>query len=91
MGVYDAMPLLNASLYFWMYAERTKLLLFPGFSLANPLPSLDKRVKLIPRSSRPISTAISSPPNGLALHTPHILTEALSWHQRFLDAGDMRV
>lgn len=21
----------------------------------------------------------------------HILTEALSWHQRFLDAGDMRV
>lgn len=26
-----------------------------------------------------------------ALHTPHILTEALSWHQRFLDTGDMRV
>ena len=25
-----------------------------------------------------------------ALHTPHILTEALSWHQRFLDTGDMR-
>ncbi len=25
-----------------------------------------------------------------ALHTPHILTEALSWHQRFLDSGDMR-
>ncbi|MCL2658917.1 MAG: acetyl-CoA hydrolase/transferase family protein, partial [Acidobacteriaceae bacterium] len=23
-------------------------------------------------------------------HTPHILTEALSWHQRFLDTGDMR-
>ena len=26
-----------------------------------------------------------------ALHTPHLLTEALSWHQRFLDTGDMRV
>ena len=25
-----------------------------------------------------------------ALHTPHILTEALSWHQRFLDTGDMQ-
>ena len=26
-----------------------------------------------------------------AQHTPHILTEALSWHQRFIDTGDMRV
>ena len=25
-----------------------------------------------------------------AQHTPHILTEALSWHQRFIDTGDMR-
>ncbi|MEG0717235.1 MAG: acetyl-CoA hydrolase/transferase family protein [Comamonas sp.] len=25
-----------------------------------------------------------------AQHTPHILTEALSWHQRFVDTGDMR-
>ncbi|MDH0773869.1 acetyl-CoA hydrolase/transferase family protein [Delftia tsuruhatensis] len=25
-----------------------------------------------------------------ALHTPHILGEALSWHQRFVDTGDMR-
>ncbi len=25
-----------------------------------------------------------------ALHTPHILTEALSWHQRFVDTGSMR-
>ena len=24
------------------------------------------------------------------LHTPHILTEALSWHQRYLDTGTMR-
>ncbi|MEG0975756.1 MAG: acetyl-CoA hydrolase/transferase family protein [Comamonas sp.] len=24
------------------------------------------------------------------LHTPHILTEALSWHQRFLDTGSMK-
>jgi succinyl-CoA:acetate CoA-transferase len=24
-------------------------------------------------------------------HTPHLLTEALSWHQRFIDTGDMRV
>jgi len=23
-------------------------------------------------------------------HTPHLLPEALSWHQRFLDTGDMR-
>lgn len=23
-------------------------------------------------------------------HTPHLLSEALSWHQRFLDTGDMR-
>jgi succinyl-CoA:acetate CoA-transferase len=23
-------------------------------------------------------------------HTPHLLAEALSWHQRFLDTGDMR-
>jgi succinyl-CoA:acetate CoA-transferase len=23
-------------------------------------------------------------------HTPHLLQEALSWHQRFLDSGDMR-
>jgi len=26
-----------------------------------------------------------------AQHTPHILNEALSWHQRFLDTGDMRL
>ena len=26
-----------------------------------------------------------------AQHTPHILTEALSWHQRFVDTGDMRI
>lgn len=26
-----------------------------------------------------------------ALQTPHLLTEALSWHQRFLETGDMRV
>ena len=25
-----------------------------------------------------------------ALHTPHILSEALSWHQRFVETGDMR-
>ncbi|WAT85745.1 acetyl-CoA hydrolase/transferase family protein [Delftia acidovorans] len=25
-----------------------------------------------------------------ALHTPHILGEALSWHQRFVEKGDMR-
>ena len=25
------------------------------------------------------------------LHTPHILTEALSWHQRYLDTGSMKV
>ncbi|UNK48277.1 acetyl-CoA hydrolase/transferase family protein [Lysobacter sp. S4-A87] len=24
-------------------------------------------------------------------HTPHLLNEALSWHQRFIDTGDMRV
>ena len=27
--------------------------------------------------------------NGPA-HTPHILNEALSWHQRFVETGDMR-
>ncbi|MDO4895403.1 acetyl-CoA hydrolase/transferase family protein [Moraxella sp.] len=25
------------------------------------------------------------------LHTPHILLEALSWHQRFIETGDMRI
>ena len=25
-----------------------------------------------------------------AQHTPHLLGEALSWHQRFLETGDMR-
>jgi len=25
------------------------------------------------------------------LHTPHLLPEALSWHQRFLDTGSMRI
>ena len=25
------------------------------------------------------------------LHTPHLLLEALSWHQRFVETGDMRV
>ena len=25
------------------------------------------------------------------LHTPHLLSEALSWHQRFIETGDMRV
>lgn len=25
------------------------------------------------------------------LHTPHILLEALSWHQRFVETGDMRI
>lgn len=28
--------------------------------------------------------------HGKSIHTPHILTEALSWHQRFVDTGDMR-
>lgn len=28
--------------------------------------------------------------NG-GVHTPHILTEALSWHQRFIETGDMRI
>jgi len=27
---------------------------------------------------------------GNGLHTPHILPEALSWHQRFLDTGSMK-
>ena len=27
---------------------------------------------------------------GNGMHTPHILTEALSWHQRFLDTGSMK-
>ena len=26
-----------------------------------------------------------------AQHTPHLLTEALSWHQRFVETGDMRL
>lgn len=25
------------------------------------------------------------------LHTPHLLNEALSWHQRFVETGDMRI
>lgn len=25
------------------------------------------------------------------LHTPHLLSEALSWHQRFVETGDMRI
>ena len=25
------------------------------------------------------------------LHTPHLLMEALSWHQRFVETGDMRI
>ena len=25
------------------------------------------------------------------LHTPHLLTESLSWHQRFVETGDMRI
>ena len=25
------------------------------------------------------------------VHTPHLLTEALSWHQRFLDTGSMKI
>ena len=25
------------------------------------------------------------------LHTPHLLNEALSWHQRFVETGDMRM
>ncbi len=29
--------------------------------------------------------------SGGGLHTPHLLTEALSWHQRFVETGDMRV
>ncbi|MDO5356181.1 MAG: acetyl-CoA hydrolase/transferase family protein [Conchiformibius sp.] len=27
----------------------------------------------------------------VGLHTPHLLAEALSWHQRFVETGDMRV
>lgn len=26
-----------------------------------------------------------------SLHTPHLLTESLSWHQRFVETGDMRI
>ncbi len=29
--------------------------------------------------------------SGGGLHTPHILPEALSWHQRFIETGDMRI
>ena len=29
--------------------------------------------------------------SGGGLHTPHLLNEALSWHQRFVETGDMRV
>lgn len=29
--------------------------------------------------------------SGGGLHTPHLLTEALSWHQRFVETGDMRI
>ena len=29
--------------------------------------------------------------SGGGLHTPHLLSEALSWHQRFIETGDMRV
>jgi succinyl-CoA:acetate CoA-transferase len=25
------------------------------------------------------------------MQTPHILSEALSWHQRYVETGDMRV
>jgi succinyl-CoA:acetate CoA-transferase len=25
------------------------------------------------------------------LQTPHLLNEALSWHQRFVETGDMRI
>lgn len=28
---------------------------------------------------------------ALGLHTPHIVSEALSWHQRFIDTGTMRL
>jgi len=29
--------------------------------------------------------------SGGGLHTPHLLNEALSWHQRFVETGDMRI
>ena len=29
--------------------------------------------------------------SGGGLHTPHLLNEALSWHQRFVETGDMRL
>lgn len=29
--------------------------------------------------------------SGGSLHTPHLLNEALSWHQRFVETGDMRI
>lgn len=29
--------------------------------------------------------------SGAGLHTPHLLGEALSWHQRFVETGDMRI
>ena len=29
--------------------------------------------------------------SGGGLHTPHLLSEALSWHQRFVETGDMRL
>lgn len=28
--------------------------------------------------------------DSYAKHTPHLLNEALSWHQRYIDTGDMR-
>ena len=28
---------------------------------------------------------------GGGMQTPHILLEALSWHQRFVETGDMRI
>jgi succinyl-CoA:acetate CoA-transferase len=31
--------------------------------------------------------ALAARPN--ARHTPHLLDEALSWHQRYLDTGSM--
>ena len=29
--------------------------------------------------------------DGYGQHTPHLLGEALSWHQRFLETGSMRI
>lgn len=65
-----------------------------GYADLRGLSPKERAVKIIENCAHPdfkeeLMSYFKRACDSSALHTPHILTEALSWHSRFLDTGSM--